>query len=438
MRSDVSKYFKEKPLNKHLIKRQFKNSIRLGTGAAYLLIKKYPLINFTKEIIYCATHNLAYDQQCEPSRARYIYEIICQSVHKDKIANAVLSELLIQKNNSYDLNQMCEIAVLCVLDGNQKARKIIYKRFEKNLLRGYTYCGNSALLEMDGMDGLLRIANLIGQILQRDPNDWEDGSREDYFQKEHPDIDVYKCLENAAKTNLNIKTYLNSIKENKRHSATIRERKPYTYASVKEIIEHKDQKPVLSFIVRDLGKDDFIRLAKDFLQEDNPENQEQYLRIFAKYKFPLSYEPLLEIVIERRSKKTHRFFFAIQALSHFKADKIRTFVIGKLRTVNNAWEYLPLLERNYKKGDSQLLYNIISKTNNNDHIHNIADALVDIYNTNSTKDCKRPILAIYRKLTCSLHREYLIKILLANDILSKQMRNEINYDCNVDSRKLVE
>ncbi len=424
-------------MNKALIKKEFKKSVRLGTGAAYLLIKKYPSVNFTKEIIYCATHNLAYDRQCEPSRAKYLYEIICLSAYKEEITKAILSVFLRQKSGFYDLDQMSEIAALMAIDGNKRARTVIYKRFGKNLLPDFQYCGNNALMEMDGINGLLRIADVVGQILQADPDDWEDGTREYYFQKQNPDIDVFQYLEDAAKTNPNIRIYLNSINENKALRSAAPGRMPFTYASVKDIIENNTKKTSSALIIRDLGEGDLLQLARDFLKEENPQKKEQYLRIFSKSKFPLGYKPLMEIIQGKRSSKHQCFFFGIQALSYFTSLKLRALVVDKLHNAANGWEYLPLLERNYKEGDSKELLAIIEKAKNQDRLHRIAADIVDIYRANPTKDCTKPIEAIYKRLTCSNHREDLMQILQENDVLSKKIASELKYDCSIDTRNLV-
>ena len=43
------------------IKTQFKQSIRLGTGKALLLLKPHPEINFLQELKQAVLHNFAYE-----------------------------------------------------------------------------------------------------------------------------------------------------------------------------------------------------------------------------------------------------------------------------------------------------------------------------------------------------------------------------------------
>lgn len=332
------------------LKKRFKNAIERGTGEAQLILMQNSNADFSNEILYAATHHLAYDQQCERYRTDYLYEIINLSAHKVKITKAILRQLLYQKGDVYGLNQMCEIARVLAQDGNEKAREILYKRFQKNLKPNYKYCGNDSILALDGINGLLKIADLIGQILQLDPEDWEDGNREHYFQENNPDIDVYQTLELAAKTNKYIKIYLDSIKKNKELVKEVKKREPFTYGIIKERIETKTIKYIPSYISRELDENGIKLLANDFLKEKDPEKIEIYLRIFSQVKFPQDYTPILEIAKVKYTQKNSLLFFAIKTLSRFKTKEIRKFALKKMATSKYNWRYLDLFIANYKKG----------------------------------------------------------------------------------------
>jgi hypothetical protein len=54
------------------LKHRFFDSLKRGTGEAYILLKENPDINFSNLIIKGAARNYAYDPQSERSRADYI------------------------------------------------------------------------------------------------------------------------------------------------------------------------------------------------------------------------------------------------------------------------------------------------------------------------------------------------------------------------------
>lgn len=75
--------------NKNL-KSQFLNSLKRGTGEAYVIAKSNPNIDFSNQIIKGALNIFAYDGQCEGNRAQYIFDISDISKQKTKIRKALV------------------------------------------------------------------------------------------------------------------------------------------------------------------------------------------------------------------------------------------------------------------------------------------------------------------------------------------------------------
>lgn len=197
------------------IRNQFLNSLKLGTGKTYLLLKRNPSIDFSGLIVKGAIKNFAYDSQSEGSRANYIFKLIQKSKQKEKITSTILTKLVSKKTDDYGLDQLCDLAVLFYKDGNLKAKDALYKRFEKNIIDGYEICGQSQMMEIDGINGVLKYAEIVGEMLSKDVDDYEESWRIDYFQKENKQIDVYKEIEKAGKENIYIDIFYKSILEHK-------------------------------------------------------------------------------------------------------------------------------------------------------------------------------------------------------------------------------
>ena len=85
------------------IKRQYLNSLKCGTGEAYLIAKENPNIDFSPYIIKGALRNYAYDGQSEDSRAQYIFDLISLSNKKEKIRKVVLNGLATEQNDTWSL-----------------------------------------------------------------------------------------------------------------------------------------------------------------------------------------------------------------------------------------------------------------------------------------------------------------------------------------------
>jgi len=419
------------------IKERFRSAIRRGTGEAWLILKDNPQIDFSKEILKAAVTNFAYDAQCEGSRARYILDLIVLSPQRENIIDKILHALLHQKEYSWGLHQMFDIAKILASEGNENARHILYKRFELNLKRGYEYCGDNAIIELDGIDGLKKVAELRGKMLAIDPEDWEDNSTVLFFQKENPAINVKTRLENAAKTNSYVRHYLDAIaiNNNLRSSVT----KPnVSYLAIRERIENNTRPAIAMSQVKNIKRSDLKKLAGDFLKETDKEKQVMYLRLFSKTKFPSTYGPILSILKNaKKNKDSSLIDGCIAALKYFAGDDIRAYAIEMLKKTTGPYIYLDLLVPNYRSGDHKLMQSIADRYKAEHIIHSIALASISIYSSNKTRECKLPLETVYSKLNCGHCRYEIVKIMIENKVISGKIKKEMRFDCNEDIRLLA-
>lgn len=419
------------------IRRQFFDSLKRGTGEAYFILKDNPTIDFSDLIINGASNNYAYDRQSEDSRAFYINELIKKAKQKDKIINAVLKELQKQKDDFYNLDQMCDLAVYFYKNGRKEAADSLRKRFDKNSNKNYQFCGQEQLIEIDGLLGLLKVAKIVGEILYNDKDDNEYCWRVDAFQKKNKSIDVYSELEKAGKKNKYIKAYLTAILKDKntktkRHTKI----KRWSYELVKEKIDLNKFRMLSEERANELTAEEVKKLADEFIATKNKVKQEQYLRFFAYRKFPYDYKLLLKFASGKNSKGTRLVYHSVNALKFFKGSDIREFALMKIRNQKDPSAYLNLLVSNYKKDDNKLLFDIAKKSGDYDYIHNIVFGFIGIYQANSTKECKQPLEIIYNKMNCGLHRKDIVNLLGENGVLSDKIFKELQFDSNDEVRKL--
>ena len=420
------------------IKQRFKSSIRRGTGEAYLIIQSNPNVDFSTDIIKASLKNYAYDGQSEGSRALYISELITLSKQQNKIHDAILKGLANEQKDTWALVQLFDLATIFAKQGDKEARQAIYKRFFKKIIDGSDWCGYASIIELDDLDGLKYIATTIGKTLEKNPEDWQDSSIIQHFQEDNPAINAMQELESASKENRFIKIYLDNIKrtedarENYQRAVV-----NINYQTVKERInDEKRRVPIHPFEAKQLTKTDIKKLADDFLKETNRQKIEKYMRIFDRIKYPYQYSSILEIVKSKNIKSDRLVEYASGALKYFSGNDIREFAIEILNKTKTPADYLDLLVSNYKKGDSKLLTTIVKNFKNENDIHAIVYGFINIYKANKTKECKEPLETFYEKLTCGIHRQDIIKILIDNKVLSKQIRAEIKYDSFEDTRLL--
>lgn len=403
-----------------------------------LLLKAHPQIDFSAQILAATVNNLAYDKQCEGSRAEYLYSLIKRSRQKDELIRVIMKKFSAKKQNDYGMDQLSDLVLYFHLDGVVGAKEVLLKRFEKSFSNGYELFARDVMIDIEGMTGLLRVAEKIGQLPEEEREDFEDRWRVDDFQKENKSVDVYAELTKAAETNPAIRNYLDlilSVEPRKKYRRS--KFLPYTLADVEEIVDEGDRfSRFWPSRIDGMDPADIEKIAKLTLAEKDNDRKNTYLRFFDKTKFPFDYAPLLELARQNNIKKNRLAMHAVNALSHFKADDVRALALKKFTGKKTPWEYLRLLINNYQTGDARILLEIIQRSDDFHHMHELVAGIIDIFEANPDPECKAPLEALYYGMNCALHRLSLIYLLGDNGVLSDEILEELAYDTDEDLRKL--
>ncbi len=414
------------------IKRQFFNSLKRGTGEAYLIAKENPTIDFSNLIIKGALTNYAYDGQSENSRAQYIFDLISTSKKKDKIRNAVLKGLK-EETYTWSLTHLFDLAKLYAQNDDKEAKQVIYNRFLNNPDKTDYWVGTGEILELDGFDGLKIIAEEFGKRIEQNSDDLQDDYLISNFQENHNELDVLNELEKEAEQNKYIRIYIENILKAKR----IRE-KHNSKRIFDNIIEEIESRNTLYIWLgnRKLNQKEIELVANKFLTEKDKSNKSKFLSVFSDIKYPFDYKVILETAKKKPNSKDRLVEFSIDALSNLKGEDIREFALEKIKTTRRPADYIKLLKYNYRTGDSKILKEIVEKYHDVHIIENLACSIIDIYEQNDTVECLEPFLELYNKMNCGIHRNDIVRILIKNNVLPDNLRKEIKYDCDFETRQL--
>lgn len=416
------------------IKRRFFNSLKRGTGEAYLIAKENPTIDFSNYIIKGALKNFAYDGQCESSRAQYIFDLISLSGNKENFRNAIFKGLATEQSDTWSLTQLFDITKIFVQYGDNEARKAIYNRFLNNPIEGSDWVGYEQILELDGLYGLKYIAEKFGRYIEKYPDVWQDDHIIQHFQVDNPDINVLQELDKLSKSNKFIKLYLDYINRTEENWKNyIREKQTFSNI-LDEVI---NSKPVLSYRRRkELNQTELNIIAEQLLKEKSKFIIEKLLYVFTVHRFPFSSEFILNLAKQKISSSNRIKEFAIYSLKFLKSDDIRNFALAKIPIAKKPGSYIDILVSNYKPGDSKLLTKIANKFKSEQIIESLADSYVEIFRANKTKECKEPLEVLYSKMNCGIHRNSVVELLINNKVFSDKIRKEIQYDSNLETREL--
>ncbi|MEI6822904.1 MAG: hypothetical protein WCL51_13305 [Bacteroidota bacterium] len=419
-----------------IIKRQFLNSLKRGTGEAYLIVRDNPKIDFSNLLIKGALKNFGYDGQSENSRAQYIYDIYLQSNQQQKIRKAILKGLETEKEDTWSLTHLFDLVKIFAQQGDNEAKQTIFDRFLTNPIEYSDWVGYSEILELDGLEGLFYIAEKYGICIDKNPDNIQDNYIAKHFQDNNPNIKVFEELENAAKTNRFIKIYLDTIKQTEYNW---KEQKDENIIYNDIIDEVLNSNPYISFIRgRELTESEVLKVAERLQMEKNKTKMEKLLYVFNYHKFPFDSEFILNIAKHKTNLNNRIKEFAIDALRFLQSDNIRQFALDKIKKTNQPATYANILISNYKEGDYKLLTSIAKKFKSEHIIEWLAISYIDIYTANKTTECKEPLEVLYSKMNCSIHRNDIIRILLDNNVLSDKLKEEVIYDCDLETRKLLD
>jgi hypothetical protein len=417
------------------IKKRYFDSLKRGTGEAFLIAKENPTIDFSSYIIKGALRNYAYDGQSEPSRAQYIFDLYLLSDKKNKIRNAIINGLASEQEDTWSLTQLFDLAKLFAQQGDLEMKQAIYDRFLNHPIDYSDWVGYQEILELDGLKGLIYIAERFGKFIEENPDDLQDDWIIKHFQEKNPDLKVIKTLEGLAKENTYIHLYLENIKHTKASQEEHRP-KPTKYKDI--IDEVLNSKPYLSFKRRhDLTESEIETIAQRLVKEKDKKAQEKLLFVFMYYKFPLDSDFILNLAQKKPDYKTRINEFAVSSLKFLESDKIRQFGLDKLDSSKKPYLFVEILTSNYRSGDYKILTDIVKKFKSEHIIENLARSYVDIFEANKTKECKEPLEALYCKMNCGIHRNDIVRLLIENNVISDKIKNEIKFDSDLDTRKII-
>ncbi|MGI4875122.1 MAG: hypothetical protein ACRYFX_28540 [Janthinobacterium lividum] len=416
------------------IQSEFLHSVKLGTGRAYLLAKAHPEVDFSAAIIKAALRNFAYDGQAEGSRAQYVYDLYCLSSRPAAIRRAVLQELAREQEDTWALNQLFELALFFAKEGDATARKTLYKQFLRKPAARADWLGAYELIALDGLVGLIFIARKYGQALAKDPNDWQDDDIIESFQKEHPAGDAWAELRQVAEQDADVHRYLQNVEATMAQQAAYEQ--PAVSTDLEVALQEPHQRHLFLRLMRNQETFDLQPLAERLLTEKNMNVRENLLFIFTLHPYPLDYHPILTIARQKPSRRNRITEYAVEALKHLQAPEIREFALQRLASTTQPALYTDILVSNYQPGDAALLTAVVARFHAAHIIESLAVSYIEIYRANPTPECAAPLLALYQKMTCSIHRTDVVELLIANNVLPPWLNDELPFDSNAATRLL--
>lgn len=187
----------------------FAAALRKGQGRARLHVQYYGLDDVVELVLAACVHNQVYDQQCEDSRAPWLFAMFHATPHYARF-RAALCEALATETNNWHLHQICGLFRAMIAAGDDGLRPHLHA-FVLKIAQANgdaPWLGVEEWVALEGLAGVVELARLYGQQLLANPKAWV------YDQLLHAaDQDFTTPLTALAETDPVLRAYLAYVAE---------------------------------------------------------------------------------------------------------------------------------------------------------------------------------------------------------------------------------
>lgn len=417
---------------------QLRAALQKGQGRAWLHVREHGgQGEVRQEVLHACLHNLTYDPQCEGSRVEWLLSLIDLTGVPHFYERRVL-EALPEAKEFWDADQLVELAAAFARRGSDAARRALY-----GILRQRTFAeslGAEQLVDLDGLEGFLHVAEALGDRMLEDPDLWENDSLLCEVAERFGEEEVLRALRERAARSAGAEAYLEEVLEyrREREDEGLAERPATSLRDVLEDIDSPEEEAwykLASFGQR-CSEDERETVFARLLWETRRESLLRCLWVFGMRGVPHLDDRLLDLA-QADDLDIQRA--AISALGGLRHPGVRDLMLRLLASSPPVPPgALRLLGSNFAPGDGALVESVLRLPGDQGEIH--ARGLDLLHAADAVKD---PELAgclswVYEETPCSLCRYSAVAALLDRGCGSAELFEECLHDCEEDTQSLAE
>ncbi len=429
---------------KRLNKETFRLALSKGLGRALQATQAEGCLIDEDAALDASLHNRSYDPQLEGSRALWMVEILTAANAVERFRAPIL-EALSQASDTWDLDQLCGFAEVFARSGVEEARKALYDILDRKPDSTAPWLAEDQIVRLDGLDGLLYLAEWRGAAIRRGEDDWDFASPV-YVADEICGSDVVEAaLVNGAAHSPDIRAYYARVQEERRQTEEIfsdrhgGSREQQQAIAVEQVLKSIENEPpdYKGYALIQWGRyasDASLRpVAAAMFSEQEPRKLARYLRVFSRRPLPDFDDRLIDL--SDHSDRDVRFG-AFHALANNKNAAVRDLAVRRLKAGQGDGDTISLLKHNYEPGDHRLIETLLIPSDNADEMHDLCWGLEEVFHENRTADCVNSMLFAYDHTPCSNCRYRALR-LLEVDKAPPEIVEECRFDANPDIREKV-
>ena len=465
-----------------MTQKQFRHDMRRGLGSCLLEMERCTNIeDYREEVLWGLQYALAYDAQCERTRAIYFHDMISlfddQTAFYEFVADGAKRSI---KNDAWRFSHFMGILALMAKDGHAPARQAMAELYE--LLRQAIQTGktsgnriwpatdNFGFLCVETLTNALQtreeretfflcVLTDYGKLIQDRP-DISFRFEDDWFEHEAAEClgkERVEALLTAAKGNPDIARYLenrNRIKAAREINQATRlsELKEQTETETAQSIYEKlcAGEPVPAFIlnriVRERGTEEAVKLGRLYVKEERDDLREGILRLFSMGDSvsALDEEALARLMLDAESEKESLREEALRVIGKARGECVRSFALHRLKQQPRDGDAILMLLNNFRPGDGTRLIRLVKSASLNEHYgdwHSVFNAVRDLIEQNPEADRELSAALLpymLREGYCSYCRLRTLELMQPRGLLTQELIEECRRDCYLEIREFVE
>ena len=406
-----------------MTKKEFRQYMLKGRGCCIQAVRRNPE-RYRSEVLWACRNEIAFDAQCEGSRAWYVYQMIDCFEDKTPFLHTLIAALdRARSSGGWKMQYLGEVLVHFMLDGYEEAEAALWRKYEQlyAILRSKKRQPRRYFAERDDFaalcvdlgerrEAMVRIAEDIGRLYRE--YSFYDGWYFDWLYAQNGER-ILKTLEKKAEKSENIAAYLRESQRVEAEELQNREnRRP------SPIVEGKRLKQA--------SREEQLEYMERYLREQDPEERTQALRVFTWCPYPGDISP---VVADMESEDPHLRFVARVVLENVQSPQIRQMALDNLDADPDAW--FPMVVRNCREEDMAFIMSYVKNTPTDRECNTPWHGLhLDVLKMQDygMKAPAELLLHIYETTYCSNCRQEALEQMGKRRMLTEEMLEECLYD----------
>lgn len=408
---------------------QFKEALLKGQGRCVNAVQADPM-KYRSVILWACSHEVAFDPQCEGTRAWFVYQLIDRYEDKAPFLEAVIGSLeRASSTGGWKILYLAELLSHFAGDGMEAAEQALWRKYENlyHALLEDASCGKDDFAMLcqvlaDDKSAMVKIAEDIGRLYRS--NDRYDGGDFDWLFADKAKRHM-ATLKKRARSSEDIARFLRAGEaDEERFQQQSQER-----ASDPE--KYRSGRSLSMWLRRRADRETVLEYAKRYLEQDDLKVRAEALQAFGWCPFP---EDPLPIVEDTRSDHEPLPEAAWRALENIRHPVVRAFALEQVD--GKPEKALPVLIANYRPQDEARLVDLV-KSIPVDFESTIWHSIqLDVLGMED-HGLKAPVSLlryIFESTYCSCCREYTLRQMAKRRVLDQEVLEECLLDSNYDIR----